>query len=120
MARFSVIKMTDAAQNRVKEIMENNDAYGIIVGVKKGGCAGMEYTVDLAKDAVENAMSSSKMAHGFMCQRMQRSFYLEPKLTMKQQRFIPDLYLITRTKLPHAVVGFLWRLGQFRNKRSMM
>lgn len=55
MARFSVIKMTDAAQNRVKEIMENNDAYGIIVGVKKGGCAGMEYTVDLAKDAVENA-----------------------------------------------------------------
>ena len=55
MAGFSVITMTDAAKERIRDIMANNDAYGIVVGVKKGGCAGMEYTVDLAKSVVENA-----------------------------------------------------------------
>lgn len=55
MAGFSVITMTVAAKERIRDIMANNDAYGIVVGVKKGGCAGMEYTVDLAKSVVENA-----------------------------------------------------------------
>ncbi|AQT47172.1 MULTISPECIES: iron-sulfur cluster assembly accessory protein [Bartonella] len=55
MAGFSVITMTDAAKERIKDIMHDNNAYGIVVGVKKGGCAGMEYTVDLAESAVENA-----------------------------------------------------------------
>lgn len=55
MAGFSVITMTEAAEQRIRDIMANNDAYGIVVGVKKGGCAGMEYTVDLARTAVDNA-----------------------------------------------------------------
>lgn len=55
MARFSVITMTNAAQQRIREIMENNDAYGIVIGVKKGGCAGMEYTVELAQSEIEDA-----------------------------------------------------------------
>lgn len=55
MAGFSVITMTEDARQRICEIMKNNDAYGIVVGVKKGGCAGMEYTVDLARSAIDNA-----------------------------------------------------------------
>ncbi|EJF88806.1 iron-sulfur cluster assembly accessory protein [Bartonella tamiae] len=55
MGRFSVITLTQAAQNRVVEIMENNNVHGIIIGVKKGGCAGMEYTVDLATTDIKNA-----------------------------------------------------------------
>ncbi|RCL04096.1 MAG: iron-sulfur cluster assembly protein [Candidatus Tokpelaia sp. JSC189] len=47
MSRFSVLSLTDEAVVRVKEIMRINHARGILVGVKKGGCAGMEYTVDL-------------------------------------------------------------------------
>jgi iron-sulfur cluster assembly protein len=40
--------MTEAAAERVREIVSARDgAVGIRVGVKKGGCAGMEYTVDL-------------------------------------------------------------------------
>lgn len=51
MSRFSVLTLTDRAAERVKEIMGNHeDAKGILVGVKKGGCAGMEYTVDLVKE----------------------------------------------------------------------
>ncbi|AYD01189.1 Fe-S cluster assembly scaffold SufA [Neorhizobium sp. NCHU2750] len=50
---FAVMTMTDAAAARVKQIVSNSgpDAAGIRVGIKKGGCAGMEYTVDLVTEA---------------------------------------------------------------------
>lgn len=49
---FAVMTMTSAAASRVKEIVENSgpDAKGIRVGIKKGGCAGMEYTIDLVRE----------------------------------------------------------------------
>ena len=51
MARFAVMSMTDSAAERVREIVAGRDnAHGIRVGVKKGGCAGMEYTVDLVSE----------------------------------------------------------------------
>lgn len=51
MAGFEVITVTDAAKQRLGEIMAANPgAAGILVGVKNGGCAGMEYTIDLATD----------------------------------------------------------------------
>ena len=51
MGRFAVMGMTDAAAGRVREIVGARDsAKGIRVGVKKGGCAGMEYTVDLVTE----------------------------------------------------------------------
>ena len=53
MSRFAVITLTDAAIDRVSEIVESAEdgALGIRVGVKNGGCAGMEYTVDLVTEA---------------------------------------------------------------------
>lgn len=47
---IELVKATDAARARIAEIMESaDDADGIRIGVKNGGCAGMEYTVDLTK-----------------------------------------------------------------------
>lgn len=47
MGRFQIITMTDAAADRVRNIMKTREnACGIRLGIKKGGCAGMEYTVD--------------------------------------------------------------------------
>ena len=52
MGRFAVISMTDAAAERVREIVETREgARGVRVGIKKGGCAGMEYTIDLVTEA---------------------------------------------------------------------
>lgn len=53
MGNFAVMTMTDAAAARVKSIVANAgaEAKGIRVGIKKGGCAGMEYTVDLVTEA---------------------------------------------------------------------
>ena len=50
MGRFAVMNLTDAAALRVRDILSGRDALGIRIGVKKGGCAGMEYTVDLATE----------------------------------------------------------------------
>lgn len=54
LSRFQVIRVSDRAAERVREIVANAEgsAEGIRVGVKKGGCAGMEYTVDLAREAL--------------------------------------------------------------------
>ncbi|MDM8344031.1 Fe-S cluster assembly scaffold SufA [Pseudochrobactrum sp. sp1633] len=52
MGLFAIMTLTDAAADRVREIQASNeDALGIRVGVKKGGCAGMEYTIALAAEA---------------------------------------------------------------------
>lgn len=50
--RFQVLRVTDRAADRVREILGNAEgsAEGIRIGVKKGGCAGMEYTVDLVRE----------------------------------------------------------------------
>ena len=51
--KMNVISLTDAAASRVKDIMANADKplYGLRVGVKNGGCAGMSYTIELATDS---------------------------------------------------------------------
>ena len=49
---FQVLTVTDTAAERVRDIVAAADtpAEGIRVGIKKGGCAGMEYTVDLVSE----------------------------------------------------------------------
>jgi iron-sulfur cluster assembly protein len=43
--------MTDAAAQRVSDILAANPGNaGLRIGVKKGGCAGMEYSVELASE----------------------------------------------------------------------
>jgi iron-sulfur cluster assembly protein len=46
-----VMTLTDAAAARVRTILaENPGALGLRLGIKKGGCAGMEYTLDVAQE----------------------------------------------------------------------
>jgi iron-sulfur cluster assembly protein len=49
--RPKVIKLTDAAAARLRDIMEKSDGryIGVRVGVTNGGCAGMSYTMDYAE-----------------------------------------------------------------------
>ncbi|WP_373009595.1 HesB/IscA family protein [Hyphomonas sp.] len=42
------VTLSDAAAARVQEIMEERGAGFLRVGVKNGGCAGMEYVMDYA------------------------------------------------------------------------
>ena len=47
-----VITLSDNAANRIKEIISNNEknSIGVRVGVKSGGCAGMSYIMEYAKE----------------------------------------------------------------------
>ena len=49
--RPKVIRLTDAAATRIRDIMEKSEGryIGVRVGVKNGGCAGMSYTMDYAE-----------------------------------------------------------------------
>ena len=51
-----VIKLSDNAVSRIKEIMSkaDNSAIGVRVGVKSGGCAGMSYVMEYAKEVKKN------------------------------------------------------------------
>ena len=48
-----VIKLSDNAATRIKEIMSkaDNSTIGVRVGVKSGGCAGMSYVMEYAKES---------------------------------------------------------------------
>ena len=44
--------LTDRAAERIKAIMaERGSAAGLRIGIKKGGCAGMEYTLEWAEES---------------------------------------------------------------------
>lgn len=50
---FKVVSLTDAAAEQVRDIMDNAQErpFGLRVGVKNGGCAGMSYTMEFAEAA---------------------------------------------------------------------
>jgi iron-sulfur cluster assembly protein len=50
--KMQAMRLSDAAAERVKALMANSGdtAGGLRVGVKKGGCAGMEYTMEFVSE----------------------------------------------------------------------
>ncbi len=48
----SIIKLSDNAASRIKEIMSGieSSSIGVRVAVKSGGCAGMSYVMEYAKE----------------------------------------------------------------------
>lgn len=48
--KFPVISLTDAAAERIREIIDNAESpkAGLRLGVRNGGCAGMSYTMEWA------------------------------------------------------------------------
>ena len=51
-----IIRLSESAAKRIKEILSgaDKDIVGVRVGVKSGGCAGMSYIMEYAKEAKKN------------------------------------------------------------------
>ena len=45
------VTLTPRAVTQISRLMTKDGAYGLRLGVKKGGCAGMEYTLEFAAEA---------------------------------------------------------------------
>ena len=50
----NAIKFTTTAVSQINKLMEANKYFGLSVGVKKGGCAGMEYTMEYVTEPDQN------------------------------------------------------------------
>ena len=48
------VTLTQKAVEQINTLMEQNDHYGLRLGVKKGGCAGMEYTLDYVDEVAQH------------------------------------------------------------------
>jgi len=46
----AAVTLTPAAIGQIKKLMTRDGHQGLRIGVKKGGCAGMEYTMDYAAE----------------------------------------------------------------------
>ena len=44
------VTMTDKAAAQIAKLMARDNTQGLRIGVKKGGCAGMEYTMDYVSE----------------------------------------------------------------------
>ena len=50
-----IIKLSDKAAGRIKEILSKDQkSLGVRIGVKSGGCAGMSYVMEYAKETKPN------------------------------------------------------------------
>ncbi|WP_236898225.1 HesB/IscA family protein [Devosia sp. SL43] len=72
---FKIMSLTDAAAERINEIIEDSDkpVLGVRVGVKNAGCAGMAYTLDYVAEPVKGDDHVSDKGV---------EVYIEPKATM--------------------------------------
>ncbi|MGY6550096.1 MAG: HesB/IscA family protein [Roseinatronobacter sp.] len=50
----SPVTLTASAVRQIRRLMDREGASGLRVGVKKGGCAGMEYTMETALEVREH------------------------------------------------------------------
>ena len=52
MSKF--LSISTSAAKHIKKIIEDSSSKALKIGLKKGGCAGMEYTMDLVEEIKEN------------------------------------------------------------------
>ena len=48
------VTLTDAASDQIQKLMKQKSSKGLRIGVKKGGCAGMEYTMEFVDTSTVN------------------------------------------------------------------
>jgi iron-sulfur cluster assembly protein len=88
---LKVVSLTDAAAARIREIMAQSSgdapALGLRVGVKKGGCAGMEYTFEVAREANKGDEVVTEKGATVIVDAKAVLFLLGTELDFKTDRF---------------------------------
>ena len=83
-----IIKLSDNAAERIKLIMSKAEgsAIGVRVGVKSGGCAGMSYVMEYAKEVKPNEEIVEEKGVKVLSVLMQ-NYLLGTEMDFKQEKF---------------------------------
>ena len=100
-----IIKLSDKAAERIKLIMSKaeNLTIGVRVGVKSGGCAGMSYIMEYAKEIKPNEEVIDEKGVKVLIDPKAIIYLLEQKWIIKKKNSHLNLYLKIRMK-PNVVV----------------
>ena len=84
-----VIKLSDNAANRIKQIMSKADsaAIGVRIGVKSGGCAGMSYIMEYANEIKPNEEVIEEKGVKVFIDPKAIMYLLGTEMDYKQQKF---------------------------------
>ena len=84
-----IIKLSDNAASRIKEIMSGieSDAVGVRVAVKSGGCAGMSYVMEYAKGINPNDEVIEDKGVKVFVDASAVMYLLGPKMHYKKEDF---------------------------------
>ena len=96
-----IIKLSDNAANRIKEIMSSaeKDALGLRVSIKSGGCAGMSYVLEYSKKLNPNDEVIEDKGVKVFIDPAAVMYLLGTEMDYKKEEFPQHLYLITQMKL---------------------
>ena len=95
-----IIKLSNNAVSRIKEIMSKaeNSTIGVRVGVKSGGCAGMSYIMEYAKDVKPNEEVIEDKGVKVLIDPKAVIYLLGTEMDYKES-FLPNLFSIILMKL---------------------
>ena len=101
-----VIKLSQNAAERIKEIMSKAEdkTIGVRIGVKSGGCAGMSYIMEYAKDIKPNEEIIDDKGVKVLIDPKAIMYLLGTEMDYKKENFPLNLYLKILMKLNVADV----------------
>ena len=117
-----IIKLSDNAAIRIKEIMSKaeNLPIGVRIGVKSGGCAGMSYVMEYAKDIKENEEIIEDKGVKVLIDPKAIMYFLVQKWIIKKKTFLLNLSLRTLMKLKDVDVVNLLRFNHYNTSQIQL
>lgn len=107
MARMAIMQLTEAAAQRIRDQMARSDTpvLGLRVGVEKGGCAGMSYTMTYA-DAIK-PFDEVVESHGvkLIVDSKAVLFLLGTTLDVKTDKFSSGFIFVNPNETSHCGCG---------------
>ena len=90
-----VIKLSQTAAERIKEILSKAEdkTIGVRVGVKSGGCAGMSYVMEYAKDIKPNEEVIEDKGVKVLIDPKAIMYLLGTEMDYKKENFLLNSYL---------------------------
>ncbi len=101
-AKFPIMTLTDAAADRVRTLMAGQDAVGLRVGVRNGGCAGMSYTLDYVREIGPYGEQICGIQTEKINSRLAFQRHICPDIQFGESRQTRDRRKISQMNIAHA------------------